>query len=413
MRTLLPVANLSWTDVVTFCERQITEGASLDYKREFPKSLEKTVAAMANTLGGTILIGVAEGEKDKEAKPVMPVAGIAFETGLAERVLSICAANISPPVVPNVQVCPDTTGERAVVVVQIPQSREAPHAIESNTQVYVRTGQRNHPNVLADIDRLTWMLGNRRKAEEFRDWLILRASQRFDIASGGEVPLIVKSQGFRPSKTFVPELPCLLTVLLVPTYPSAEPLMLPGVLQRGMRGIRVPDPMGTANEFPFFEAGTRLVEDGAIVHIGNMDRTYHTHVNIHGLYFHKQSMLYELENKTAAPTTLVIRSVEIIRRARTMIDSAVKLYSLLNYFGPLHVRVRLERILGFALLVNEHSGEQYQRYSTDPVIDAIELSSTAELSSGADGLTHRLVRRIGWAFDWDLSEADVRGAMKR
>jgi len=411
-----PLANLIWTDVETFCERRVTEGASLDYKRDFPTNLEKTIAAMANTLGGTIFVGVAE---DAEGKPVAPVTGIAFDRGLAERVLSISAENITPPVVPGVQVCLDATGQRAVVVIQVPQSRDAPHAIESNTQVYVRTGQRNDPDALANLDRIEWLLGNRRKAEDFRNWLIARANSRFDTVSGGDVPQIARSQGFisRQSKIpgvtiYHPELQCLLTVMIVPTYPSVDPLMLPGDLQRGAREISVPDRMLTAREFPFFEAGTRLVEDGVIIHIGDTERTYHTHLNIHGLYFHKQSMLFELKDKTTGTSTPVIRSVEIIRRARAMIDSGVKLYTLLNYFGPLHVRIRLERILGYPLLVTEHTGEQYMRYSTDPEIDAIELSSTEELSSDADALVHRLVRRIGWAFNWDLSDADVREALK-
>jgi hypothetical protein len=411
-----PLADISWADVETFCQRRVTEGASLDYKEDFPKKLEKTIAAMANTLGGTILIGVPE---DAEGKPMAPLPGIAFDRGLAEKVLSISAANIQPPVVPGVQVCTDITGQRAIVVIQVPQSRDAPHAIESNTQVYVRTGQRNDPDALANLDRIQWMLGNRRKAEDFRDWLIRRASARFDTVSGGEVPQIARSQGFALPRlnipnaiALVPELPCLFTVLLVPTYPSAEPLILPAALQRDMRGIAVPDPMLTASTFPFVEIGSRLVEDGVIIHMGETERTYHTHLNIHGLYFHKQSMLYELENKSAGTKSLVIRSAEIMRRTRTMIDSGAKLYTLLNYFGPLHVRIRLERIIGHPLLITPSNGEQYIRYSTDHEIDAIELTSTAELTSNSLALTHWLVRRIGWAFNWDFSEAEIREGMK-
>lgn len=37
-----PLADLAWADVETFCEGRITEGSTLDYKREFPTKLEKT-----------------------------------------------------------------------------------------------------------------------------------------------------------------------------------------------------------------------------------------------------------------------------------------------------------------------------------------------------------------------------------
>jgi hypothetical protein len=404
-----PINELTWSDVEAFCQLQITEGATLDYKREFPKKLECTVAAMANTLGGTILVGIA----DDDGKPVLPLVGVEAVRGLAEKVLNLCTDNISPPIIPGVQVCPNSAGDRAIVVVQIPQSRDAPHAIDSSTQVYVRTGQRNDPDALANLDRIEWMLGNRKKAEDFREWLIARANQRFWIAYNGHVPTIEKSQGLIAQTTTHGHLPCVLTISLVPTYPSREPLIEPGPLKRDLRKITVPDMMGTSREFPFLDgASPRLVEDGVVLHVGGRtERTYHTHTNIHGLYFHAQSLNYVLD-KALEPKPTVIRLSEIVRRTRGMIDSAAKLYGLLNYSGPLHLRIRLERIMGYPLYINEPYDER-KSYSIDPEIDAIELSSTQELTSHADHLTHRLVRRIGWAYNCDFSEADIANAMKR
>ena len=37
----------------------------LDYKRDFPRKLEKTISAMANTFGGIVLIGVEEDDQSK------------------------------------------------------------------------------------------------------------------------------------------------------------------------------------------------------------------------------------------------------------------------------------------------------------------------------------------------------------
>jgi hypothetical protein len=403
-----PIDELTWADVEAFCQRRVTESATLDYKENFPKKLECTVAGMANTLGGTILVGVA----DDDGNPVVPLIGVEVgRGGLAEKALSICADNISPPIIPGVKVCPNASGDRAIVVIRVPQSREAPHAIDSNTQVYVRTGQRNDPDALANLDRIEWMLGNRKKSEDFREWLLARANQRLVIASAGRVPSIPKSLGLISHHE--PLLPCLLTISLVPTYPSPEPLIEPGPLQRELRQLTVPDLMGTSYEFPFLDhSSPRLVEDGVVLHEGGkMERTYHTHWNIHGLYLHAQSLNYVLE-KAQEPKPTVIRYVEIVRRTRAMIETAVKFYGRLNYSGPLHVRIRLERIIGYPLYIREPYDERTS-YSIDPEIDAIELSSTDDLTSRAEHLTHRLVRRIGWAFNCDFSVDDIRNAMKR
>lgn len=62
-----PIEQITWDDIESFCQQKIAEGPYLDYKELFPKKLEKTIAAMANTLGGVILVGIKE---DKQSKPV-------------------------------------------------------------------------------------------------------------------------------------------------------------------------------------------------------------------------------------------------------------------------------------------------------------------------------------------------------
>lgn len=135
----IPLTNVAWSDIERFCEQQITEGTSLDYKRSLPSDLERTVAAMANTLGGLILIGVTE---DGHGRPELPILGLPPERGIAERILSICAANINPPIVPRVEVVIDPDGKRAVALVRIAQSHEAPHAMRRTLAcMYVRASE--------------------------------------------------------------------------------------------------------------------------------------------------------------------------------------------------------------------------------------------------------------------------------
>jgi hypothetical protein len=159
---------IAWADVQDFCAQREVEGATLDYKKDIPKELERVISAMANTLGGVIIIGVAE---DNESRPVVPAEGIAMAKGLVERITSICVDNIYPPIVPDTQLCVNDAGDKAFLVIRVDQSREAPHAIGSNTRVYVRTGSLSDPDVLATLDRIKWLSERREGAERFREWL--------------------------------------------------------------------------------------------------------------------------------------------------------------------------------------------------------------------------------------------------
>jgi hypothetical protein len=367
---------------------------------------------MANTLGGMILIGVAE---DGDGKPITPIQGVSFENGLAERVLSICAANITPPVIPAVQVCSDPAGSRATIIIRVPHSHEAPHAISGNTRVYIRTGQRNDPDQLANLTRLTWLLRNREKSEQFREWIMSRAASRFDTMTSGGVPgtSASKEKHAQGGKS----LPCLLTISMVPNYPTSDPLFLPEELDNLRRTIAVRDRMGTANRFPIQEppATTRLVEDGVIMHVsgGSRLRTYHTHINMYGLYFYKQSLLYDLPLPTEETGNTaghsVMRSVEIIERCYAMLATAAQFYEKINYFGPLRLSLKLENVLSWPLLISQTSdyGSHYQRYSADPEINVVEFCLSSELLSELDAMVYRLVRRVGWAFDWNLSREEI------
>jgi len=96
-----PITSIQWADVVAFCEMGLPESTTLDYKREMPSELERTIAAMANTSGGVILIGVDEDRTS--TKPVLPIVGIPLVRGLPERITNVCIANLTPPKCPKSQ----------------------------------------------------------------------------------------------------------------------------------------------------------------------------------------------------------------------------------------------------------------------------------------------------------------------
>lgn len=133
------IANVSYKDVKHFCSAKIREGLRIDYKREFPQELEKTVASFANSAGGIILIGVETDEANRPSR----VSGVNFVKGIEERVLNICHSNTHPPISPSVIVCPfprSVRGDRlkCAVVVRVGESGEIHYIGKKHNVVYVR-----------------------------------------------------------------------------------------------------------------------------------------------------------------------------------------------------------------------------------------------------------------------------------
>ena len=109
------LAEVTIDDVKAFCQKQNKEGINLDYKKDFSssKKIAKTIAAMANTLGGWVIIGV---DDDGDDKPKLPVEGIDWDKQLSLRVTNLVIDNISPPALPIVHVCdPDKKNKTFVV----------------------------------------------------------------------------------------------------------------------------------------------------------------------------------------------------------------------------------------------------------------------------------------------------------
>ena len=56
----IPIDRIEFSDVESFCRTGVREGVHLDFKKDFPTRLDKTIAAFANTYGGMALLGVDE-----------------------------------------------------------------------------------------------------------------------------------------------------------------------------------------------------------------------------------------------------------------------------------------------------------------------------------------------------------------
>ncbi|UKL07437.1 AlbA family DNA-binding domain-containing protein [Streptomyces sp. NBU3104] len=122
------------------------ESLTLEFKREYSKSMVKTIAAMANTYGGMILVGI----NDKVEPGVERVVGVDAQEEI-DKIASGCREKFDPPWEPTFIPVPfnDGTG-RSVVVIRV-DANVAPRPLLIDLQAPIRlSGQ----NSIADRDRL-------------------------------------------------------------------------------------------------------------------------------------------------------------------------------------------------------------------------------------------------------------------
>ena len=344
-----PISEITWQDVTDFCAQRPPEGTFLDYKEAFPAQPEKTIAAMANTFGGVVLIGV---EEDDENKPILPLKGVALQRGLSERVMGIVLSNVSPPLIPEVHVAADASETNAVVIIRIPQSHQSPHAVSGGKAVYLRTGDRNNPEELATVSEIGWLTGQRARSTALREDLYRRAEGHFSAFYN-------RVLAYLHSRRLEARFPTtgILTISIVPTFPKPA-YKLPSQLAEVFQRIRVPDYYRTDRSFPSLDTlsatGTgTIVQDGFVVvnYTDNADRLLYSELSSFGLFFYRQPLRRE-------PATHLGRSCEMLRggellaRIDESIQSATRLYPELGYWGPLDFATRLGSILETGLYLD-------------------------------------------------------------
>lgn len=391
-----PIDSITWSAVEEFCAQGIAEGAYLDYKVDFPTKLANTIAAMANTLGGVVLIGV---EEDTDGKPKLPLVGIPLDRGLAERVTNIVLTNITPPVFPEVTVCSDASRAKAIVVIRVPQSPDTPHAIQKNTRVYLRTGNRNNPEELATLDQVEWLHSKRTRSIALRDHLFTEAVKRSDVLFGH----VDRSQGVRVMTLGVQ--PANLILRVVPQFPGQQ-FKTPPELRSVFRDIQVHDYYGTDAVFPLGGSNAVLLQNGVYVS-AEMDadtgkRSYYSELSVFGQFFYRQTLVKKYGDQN------LVRASELFCRLDEFTSSAKKFFGQIGYQG-------------FVLLsCNIYGAHSMPLGQWGPVESGQPISRCPDESIGYESSflvsdweteSHRAViaaaRTIGWAYNWDILESLV------
>jgi len=402
------IQDIDWNDIELFCRQQIKEGAYLDYKEDFPNNLEKTLSAMANTLGGIVLIGI---EENDDNTPKTPIKGIQFKRGLSEKVTNIILSNISPPFFPEIQICANQNSDKAVVVIRIPQSHQTPHAINKTTKVYLRTGDVNTPEELATLKEIGWLSNQRLLSTNLKDTILQNAKSRY--ATFYEFLLEeLQSSSQNGEKTENG----LLTLSVSPLYPKnifLSPIELRDIPEK----IKVPDYYGTSTYFPppnnYSSTIPKIIQDG-IVCINFVDRgkrVFYTELNSFGLYFYRQP-IKRRPSQYALDKVIFLSGSEIITRIDEFIDSALLFFKTIGYWGFIDINISLDMISGDKLILDWYRHSEPTGQCPDSCVGYSKQGLVNDLDADRDDILLSAVRKLFWAFGVDIEQENIDHFLK-
>lgn len=154
------------------------EGKTLEFKRDLssPQGFIRTVAAFANTAGGTILIGVTDRTRE--------IRGIGDALDLEERAANLISDSIQPRILPDLEVI--SYRNRQLFAVRVHPSASRPHFVKRagmRSGTYVRIGSTNRQadaQLIAEMQRFA--IG-----ETFDEWPIPEGnSEALDFRAASE-----------------------------------------------------------------------------------------------------------------------------------------------------------------------------------------------------------------------------------
>lgn len=370
-----PLHLVSTNDVRAFCQRGMPEGKQLDYKQEIPSSdkdiLAKTVAAFANTNGGTLIIGVSDDENDK---PLPPFEGIQIRDGIRNQIEQIIRGRIQPVPFSEVHVCPEDNG-KTFAIVRVPESTLAPHYLVNHKSIYVRTGESNKPEDLIHPDKLPWLFEGRERSAKFREESIRRAQARFEQLFPSPR---LQDEAKEASPTRV-----LCTGIAVPVYPD-ETLFHFKETENLLKSIAKGEDYTTLPE--------RSISGGLV-----FAKEYShgpikfAQLNDLGMFFFRRTVEFDHRDQ-------LVESLPIICRICELLCSAELMHEKLDFWGPLLLRFEIEGLLNKSVKVPGYGYEDY-----DGITKMIEDSVSIELALPAGAIRENILallmnccRKILW-----------------
>jgi hypothetical protein len=354
-----PLHSLELRQIEQFC-RNWPEGVRVEYKRELDtRHIPKIVSSFANTVGGVWIIGVAA---DVENRAVFPIRGISRTAGIEERITQSCYHNLYPPLLPDIKIIDvPGDGEHVLVVVQILESVEAPHAIENSTKVYIRTNNPAEIIQMAEIDRIEYLLKRRQQPEQMREEMIRGMATRSPVGSP------------------------FLRVVVSPRYPS-RPIFPENVLKDRLQSVtQAGTYSGIGGRFRLVRQGFMSLVPAVLSHSPD----FHFEINLYGLLSCYVPLAIE-EGQRVNLDQIVGEVGRALNLAR---------YLLKDTNLNLLVRVSLQGVGGFLMVVR---GGQGVWTAIEEFIQGENYLPSESLDDDllfADQVAD-LTRQLVWSFNW-------------
>lgn len=383
-----PISEISYEEVVQFCELEKEESFVLDYKREIDRSLIKTVASMANTYGGIVIIGV----EDNDGKPTLPAVGFDYTEGISERLTGLIIDNVYPPFFPEVQVC-EPKGSKTFAVVRVSQSNLGPHAINSNRRVYIRTGNQSRPEDFESIDKILWLSDKRERFTLFKGELVNDAYNRYKNLCSLEGVSVDFGE---------------LTISCSPLYPEKSfitPLEVKNDLVSRKFSVNY-----ESSTFPYLARTTVTPTPNGIYLFSGGNVTFYTYINQFGLIYHTEDIGLLREEMLEGGKTHYHREIHLstaLLRALLTIEFSHRYQRWIGNWGALSFNFRLNKIIKIPVYPAQSGSFQLdsaisieKRYMWKKIITVSEL----EKDEVRKGMLKELFVDLHWSFSHEVRD---------
>lgn len=395
----LPINEITFADVDAFCQSGVREGILLDFKKDFPAKLEKTIAAFANTYGGIVLIGVDE---TPSGAPALPIAGVQLKPGLRERVIQIGLDAVYPPVIPEVKIVdfksdPSLSqSDRAVVIVRVHESETGEHAVDQRTTVYLRVENVSDPYRKATVDEREWFINKRQRALEEKDRILRLAREH----ARQYLQRLRTRHGMSTSE---PRSKCVFWT--VPKFPR-EPLAAPPDLL----ALAFSLPQHLEHHLHLFPLGGVMPVTEGLFFDGEYRSEYrYTEIQQQGLVYHEYGFWWDDRRDDWKKLVFPPSIAELMIAA---LNLGCRMYSNTGYHGLVDAELSLVGIRGrmFQEPSQFPAGAAYG--AVDDEITVRATQTVAEWTAMGVDTVRRMMSDIAWAFGVREIPSTVKNYLK-
>lgn len=180
-----PLTSLEYSDLNELLESDAQENIRLEFKERSPSKSEmmKKISSLANTYGGWIIVGAAEGDRGKLGS----LPGVDEMPNYKQTLVQWTFECISPPidiqVSDSIQIVDANGGndDKFLYVIFVPESDLAPHFLNGRKGIYVRSDEYSQffEPKMATLEEILRLTGRRQAVLDRRSLLIERAKIRF------------------------------------------------------------------------------------------------------------------------------------------------------------------------------------------------------------------------------------------